>query len=69
MGCGCKKKGGCFEMSDCERLRSVVIGGGCCVKWSSFVVRDCGVEEVSIGDGCFVNCEKSVFESWSSLIR
>ena len=67
MGCGCKKKG-CFEMSECERLRSVVIGGGCCVKWSSFVLRDCGVEEVSIGDGCFVSCEKSVFESWSSVI-
>ena len=68
MGCGCKKKGGCFEVSECERLRSVVIGGGCCVKWSSFVLRDCGVEEVSIGDGCFVSCEKSVFESWSSVI-
>ena len=59
--------GGCFEVSGCEKLRSVVIGGGCCVKWSSFVLRDCGVEEVSIGDGCFVSCEKSVFESLSSL--
>ena len=67
MGCGCKKKG-YFEMSDCARLRSVIIGGGCCVKWSSFVLRDCGVEEVSIGDGCFVSCEKSVFES-ECLVR
>ena len=66
-GCFCESEG-CFEMSECARLRSVVIGGGCCVKWSSFVMSDCGVEEVSIGDGCFVSCEKSVFESWSSVI-
>ena len=59
---------GCFEMSDCEKLKSVVMGGGCCVKWSSFVMRNCGVEEVSIGDGCFVNCENTVFESESSVI-
>ena len=65
-GCFCESEG-CFEMSECARLRSVVIGGGCCVKWSSFVMSDCGVEEVSIGDGCFVSCEKSVFESLSSL--
>ena len=25
-------------------------------------MRDCGVEEVEIGDGCFVDCEKVVFE-------
>ena len=62
MKCMCESEG-CFEASDCGALRSVVIGGGCCVKWSSFVLRDCGVEEVSIGDGCFVSCEKSVFES------
>ena len=63
MGCLCKSEGGVFEVSDCERLRSVVIGGGCCVKWSGFVMRNCDVVEVSIGDGCFVSCEKSVFES------
>ena len=62
-GCLCKSEGGVFEVSDCERLRSVVIGGGCCVKWSGFVMKDCGVVEVIIGDGCFVSCEKSVFES------
>ena len=68
MKCMCESEG-CFEVSDCGALRSVVIGCGCCVKWSSFVMRNCGVEEVSIGDGCFVNCEKTVFESESSGIR
>ena len=68
MKCMCESEG-CFEVKDCEKLKSVVIGCGCCVKWSSFVMRNCGVEEVSIGDGCFVNCEKTVFESESSGIR
>ena len=68
MKCMCESEG-CFEVSDCGALRSVVIGGGCCVKWSSFVMRNCGVIEVSIGDGCFVSCEKTVFESESSGIR
>ena len=63
MKCMCESDG-CFEVSDCEKLRSVVIGGGCCVKWSSFVMRNCdSIEIVSIGDGCFVNCENTVFES------
>ena len=61
MKCMCESEG-CFEVSDCEKLKSVVIGGGCCVKWSSFVMKNCGVIEVSIGDGCFVNCESVVFE-------
>ena len=69
MGCMCKSEGGVFEVSECERLKSVKMGDGCCVKWSSFVMKDCGVEEVSIGDGCFVNCENTVFESESSVIR
>ena len=68
MKCMCESEG-CFEMSDCEKLKSVVMGGGCCVKWNSFVMRNCGVIEVSIGDGCFVNCENTVFESESSGIR
>ena len=68
MRCMCESDG-CFEVSDCEKLRSVVIGGGCCVKWSSFVMRNCdSIQEVSIGDGCFVSCENTVFESWSYLI-
>ena len=67
MKCMCESEG-CFEMSDCEKLKSVVIGGGCCVKWSSFVMKNCGVIEVSIGDGCFVSCENTVFESESSVI-
>ena len=65
--CFCESEGR-FEVSECAKLRSVKLGDGCCVKWSSFVMRDCGVEEVSIGDGCFVSCEKSVFES-GCLVR
>ena len=68
MRCMCESDG-CFEVSDCEKLKSVVMGGGCCVKWSSFVMKNCdSIQEVSIGDGCFVSCEKTVFESWSSII-
>ena len=67
MGCMCKSEG-CFEVSECERLRSVKMGGGCCVKWSGFVMRNCeSVEDVSIGDGCFVKCENTVFESAGCL--
>ena len=68
--CFTKTLNGCFEVSNCLKLRSVVIGGGCCVKWSSFVMQNCdSIQEVSIGDGCFVNCENTVFESASSVIR
>ena len=59
--------GGCFEVSGCEKLRSVVIGGGSFVNWGGFVMKDCGVIEVSIGDGCFVNCENIVFDSECSI--
>ena len=62
MRCLCKSEGGEFEVSGCKRLKSVKVGDGCCEDWSSFVIKNCGVEEVSIGDGCFVNCENVVFE-------
>ena len=69
MRCMCKNEG-CFEVSDCDKLRSVKMGDGCCVKWSSFVMRNCdSIQEVSIGDGCFVRCENTVFESTSSVTR
>ena len=52
-----------MEVSECDVLRSVVIGGGCCVNWSSFALKNCdSIQEVSIGDGCFVNCENVVCE-------
>ena len=63
--CCCESDGGLFEVSGCKRLRSVKVGDGSCVEWSGFVMRDCGVEEVSIGDGCFMNCENTVLESES----
>ena len=64
------KTSGCFEVSDCEKLRRFAIGKESCVKWSSFVMKNCdSIQEVSIGDGCFVNCENTVFESERSVIR
>ena len=67
--CFCKSVS-CFEVSDCQQLKSVKLGDGCCVNWSSFTLKNCdSIQEVSIGDGCFVNCENTVFESESSVIR
>ena len=64
------KTSGCFEVIECGVFRSVVIGKESCVKWSSFVMRNCdSIQEVSIGDGCFVNCENTVFESLSALTK
>ena len=31
-----------FEVSECDVLRSVVIGKESCGEWSGFVLRDCG---------------------------
>ena len=59
----CGRACGGFEVSGCEKLKRVAIGDGSCVNWGGFVMKDCGVEEVSIGDGCFVNCKNVVFES------
>ena len=60
--------GGCFEVSGCEKLRSVEIGGGSCVNWNGFVMKDCeSMEEVSVGDGCFMSCENIVFDSECSI--
>lgn len=56
-------KNGRFEICGCKKLERVEMGSGSCVKWNSFVMRDCGVEEVSIGNNCFENCLRVVFES------
>ena len=65
MGTGCysESESGLFEVSGCEKLKRVAIGDGSFVNWNEFVMKDCGVEEVSIGNGCFVNCVRIVFES------
>ena len=63
IGCSCFTKAkGRVEVSGCGLLKSVKIGKDSCGKWSEFVMRDCGVEEVEIGDGCFADCENTVFE-------
>ena len=53
---------GVLEISYCDGLKNVRICKDSFVHWSGFVMRNCGVEEVEIGDGCFVDCEKVVFE-------
>ena len=64
MRCFLSSFDGEMEVSGCDALKRVVVGEGCCVNWSSFVMRNCdSLQEVSIGDGCFVRCENVVFES------
>ena len=60
IGSGCfSKSNGVMKVVDCQKLKHLKIGSDSCVGWSEFVLRDCGVEEVEIGDSCFVNCEKT----------
>ena len=62
--------GGEMEVIGCGALRRFVIGKESCVKWSSFVMKNCdSIQEVSIGDGCFVSCENTVFENLSALTK
>ena len=58
---------GKMEVVNCAKLKCLKIGSDSCVGWSEFVVRNCGVEEVEIGYGCFVNCEKVVLEELNQL--
>ena len=67
--CFSRSEEGVFEVSECNKLKSVRMGNGCCVHWREFVMKDCGVEEVRIGDGCFVSCEKTVFESECCCVK
>ena len=63
VGCSCFTKAkGRMEVSGCGLLKSVKIGKESCGKWSEFVMRNCEVEEVEIGDGCFMDCEITLFE-------
>ena len=60
---------GSFEVSGCTQLKSVNVGSGSCVNWTTFTMKDCeAVEEVVICEECFVTCEITVFESacWSA---
>ena len=60
IGSGCfSKSKGVLKVVDCAKLMHLKIGSGSCVEWSEFVLKNCSVEEVEIGDGCFVNCEKT----------
>ena len=60
IGSGCfSKSKGVMKVMDCQKLNHLKIGSDSCVEWREFVIRNCGVEEMDIGDGCFVNCEKT----------
>lgn len=58
---------GSLCLENCERLKSIRIGNSSCVYWQEIVVKKCGAERIEIGDGCFVNCRKMVFEELSQL--
>ena len=58
---------GKLEVVDCVKMKCLKIGSDSCVGWSEFVLKNCGVEEVEIGDGCFVNCEKVALEELKEL--
>lgn len=58
---------GTMEVVNCVKLKCLKIGSDSCVGWSEFVMRDCTVREIEIGDGCFVNCEKVVLEELKEL--
>ena len=60
--CFTETEGGRVEVSECNALKRVSIGDECCSEWSEFVLRNCSMEEVSIGDGCFVYFQNTVFE-------
>lgn len=60
---------GCFEISDCTELKMVKMGNCSCVHWRSFVMRNCSAQEIVMGDGCFVLCERSVFEGGAGRVR
>ena len=58
---------GKLEVVDCVKLKCLKIGSDSCVGWSEFVLKNCGVEEIEIGDGCFVNCEKVALRELKQL--
>ena len=58
---------GKLEVVNCVKLKCLKIGSDSCVGWSEFVMKNCGVEEVEIGDGCFVNCEKVALKELKEL--
>lgn len=58
---------GTLEVVNCHKLKCLKIGSDSCVGWSEFVLKNCGVVEVEIGDGCFVYCEKVVVKNLNQL--
>lgn len=65
-GCFSKSKG-VMKVMDCQKLKHFSIGSDSFTEWSEFVLKNCAVEEVEIGDGCFVNCEKTTIMDLMAL--
>ena len=60
IGSGCfSQSKGVMKVVECVKLKHLKIGNDSCIGWSEFVMKDCGMEEIEIGDGCFVNCKKT----------
>ncbi|KAK8829644.1 hypothetical protein WA556_005561, partial [Blastocystis sp. ATCC 50177/Nand II] len=60
IGSGCfSQSKGVMKVMECVKLKHLRIGNDSCIGWSEFVMKDCGMEEIEIGDGCFVNCKKT----------
>ena len=58
------KTSGCFEVSGCEMLKSVMIGDGC-FKECDLVLRELkGMESVCVGSGSFEKSRHTVVESF-----
>ena len=58
---------GAFVLRDCGKLKSVTIGNNSCVMWSDLVMKNCGIERIEIGDGCFVGCQRILLEELNQL--
>lgn len=68
IGSGCfSKSKGVMKVVNCQKLKCLKIGSDSFIEWSGFVMMDCGVEEMEIGDGCFVNCEKTTIVDLMAL--
>ena len=68
IGSGCfSKTKGVMKVVNCQKLKCLKIGNDSCVEWSEFVLDRCGVAEIEIGDGCFVNCEKTTIVDLMAL--
>lgn len=54
---------GRLEVSNCPKLKKLIIDTESCLLWKSFELKNCeAIGEVNINSGCFIHCELMVFE-------